>query len=252
MGKQKNFMPKIVLLRHGESAWNKKGLFAGWTDIPLTRHGEREAREAGRRLRQAGFRFDLVWESYLKRCAETTHLVLQEVGGHPKVRRDWRLNERHYGALQGMNKKAMVLEHGEEQVFLWRRSYDTRPPLIRKGDRYDQRGQEKYRGIRVPRGESLHDVEKRIVPFWRENVVPALKSGKKILISASGNSLRALVRFLSQIPADKVMTLNIPTGLPLVYELDRNLKPQRRYYLASKKELLAAVKKVNNQIKIKK
>lgn len=245
-------MYKIVLLRHGESVWNKKGLFAGWVDVGLTRHGEHEAREAGRRLRLAGFKFDLVWESYLERCIETTHLVLQTAGGRPKVRRDWRLNERHYGALQGMNKKEMVLKYGEEQVFLWRRSYNTRPPLIKKGHRYDQRGQEKYRGIEVPRGESLHDVEKRVVCFWRENIIPALVDKKRILISASGNSLRALVKFLSQIPADKVVTLNIPTALPLVYELGSDFRPRRRYYLASKKELLAAVKKVKDQIRVAK
>lgn len=245
-------MYKIVFLRHGESTWNKKGLFTGWTNVDLTRHGEHEARQAGRKLKAAGFKFDLVFENFLKRCAETTHLVIEETAGQPRIKRDWRLNERHYGALQGMNKKEMVEKYGEDKVFAWRRSYNTRPPKIKRGSRYDQRGEALYKGIAVPSGESLHDVEKRVIPFWREEVIPTLKKKKKILISASGNSLRALVKFLSKLPADKVMTLNIPTGLPLVYELDKNFQPERYYYLATKKELLAAVAKVKNQIKVKK
>jgi len=244
-------MYKIVLLRHGESTWNKKGLFTGWTDVALTPHGEHEAREAGRKIKAAGFKFDLVFENFLKRCWETTTLALEIIGGQPQIKKDWRLNERHYGALQGMNKKAMVKKYGEEKVFAWRRSYNVRPPKIKKGSHYDQSANVIYRGIKVPLTESLQDVEKRVKPFWEEKVIPALKKKQRILISASGNSLRALVKSLGKIPAAKIMTLNIPTGLPLVYELDENFKLQRYYYLATKKELLAAVNKVKNQIKVK-
>jgi 2,3-bisphosphoglycerate-dependent phosphoglycerate mutase len=244
-------MYKIVLLRHGESTWNKKGLWAGWTDVKLTSHGEQEAHEAGRRLKAAGFKFDLVFESFLERCSRTTSLAIKTMNIQPKVRKDWRLNERHYGALQGVNKKEMVEKYGPEKVFAWRRSYSVRPPKIKKGSRYDQGDDILYRGISVPRSESLHDVEKRIRPFWLEKVVPALKSKKMILISTSGNTLRALAKFLGKIPADKVAAVNIPTGLPLVYELDKNFKLQKYYYLATKQELTAAVQKVKNQIKTK-
>lgn len=243
-------MYKIILLRHGESTWNKKGLWAGWTDVKLTPRGEQEAREAGRRLKSAGFKFDLVFESFLGRCSQTTGLVVRAMNIRPKIKKDWRLNERHYGALQGADKKEMVEKYGPAKVFLWRRSYNVRPPRIKIGSRYDQSDDVLYRGIPVPRTESLHDVEKRLKPFWSEKVVPALKSKKMILISTSGNTLRALAKFLGKIPADKVAFLNIPTGLPLVYELDKNFKMQKYYYLASKKELLAAVKKVKNQIKV--
>ncbi|MFA7088238.1 MAG: 2,3-bisphosphoglycerate-dependent phosphoglycerate mutase [Patescibacteria group bacterium] len=245
-------MYKIVLLRHGESVWNKKGLFTGWTDVDLTARGEREAREAGRRLKRAGFKFDLVFENLLGRCSRTTSLALGEIGIRPKIKKDWRLNERHYGALQGMNKKEMVKQYGEEQVFTWRRVYNSRPPKIKKGSRYDQSDNLAYQGLPVPMTESLQDVEKRVALFWKEEVIPALKKKKNILISASGNSLRALVKFLSKMPPDKVMTLNIPTGLPLVYELDKNFNPQKYRYLATKKELDEAVNKVKNQIKVKK
>lgn len=245
-------MYKIVFLRHGESAWNKKGLFTGWTNVDLTERGRREARRAGRRLKKAGFKFDLVFENFLKRCAETTHLAIGQMGIKPKIKRDWRINERHYGALQGLNKKEMVKKYGESQVLIWRRSYNVRPPRVKKGSRYDQRGEALYKGIPVPSAESLHDVEKRVIPFWREQVIPALKQNKKVLISASGNSLRALVKFLDKIPVEKVVSLNIPTGLPLVYELSDDFRPKKHYYLATKKELMAAVAKVKNQIKVKK
>jgi len=228
-------MIKVVLLRHGESVWNKKGLFTGWVDVGLSPRGEREARRAGRKIKAAGFKFDLVFENYLKRCRKTTRLALKEVGGRPDVEQDWRLNERHYGVLQGLNKKAMVLKYGPVRVFKWRRSYSVRPPLIKKGSHYDQSGQALYHGLKVPRAESLSDVEKRVGAFWREKVVPALKNKRRILISASGNSLRALAKFLGQVNVKEVADLNIPTGLPLIYELDKNLKLRRHYYLASGK-----------------
>jgi len=244
-------MFKIILLRHGESTWNKKGLFTGWVDVALTPHGEQEARAAGRRIKTAGFKFDLVFENFLKRCRETTKLVVKTINGRPKIQKDWRLNERHYGALQGMDKKAMVKKYGEKKVFLWRRSYNIRPPKIKPGSRYDQSDNLMYRGIKVPMTESLQDVEKRVRPFWTEKVIPALKQNKKILISASGNSLRALVKVIGKISPAEVATLNIPTGLPLVYELDKDFRAKRYYYLASQKELIAAVDRVKNQTKVK-
>lgn len=245
-------MPKIVLLRHGESVWNKKGLFTGWVDVGLTPLGEREARRAGKKIKAAGLEFDLVFENLLKRCTKTTKLALKEIGDRPEIKKDWRLNERHYGVLQGMNKKAMVLKYGPEQVFRWRRSYDLRPPKIKKGSRYDQTDNAMYRGIPVPLTESLRDVEKRVASFWRQEIIPALKNKKRILISGSGNNFRALAKFLGQVTASEVPGLNIPTGLPLVYELDNNFKLKKFYYLATKAELQAATDKVKNQIKTKK
>jgi len=247
-------MTKIVFLRHGESTWNKKGLFTGWVDVDLTTHGRQEAREAGCRLKRAGFKFDIIFESFLSRCRETTKLVLEELKIKPRIRRDWRLNERHYGALQGLNKKAMVEKYGEEQVFIWRRSCKVRPPRIKKGSRYDQSDNLMYleKNIPVPMTESLQDVEKRVAVFWKEMIRPALKGKQSILISASGNTLRALIKFLDGMSAEKVMAFNIPTGLPLICELDDKFYYRRHYYLASKKELLKAVNKVKNQIKLKK
>jgi 2,3-bisphosphoglycerate-dependent phosphoglycerate mutase len=245
-------MIKVVLLRHGQSAWNEKGLFTGWVNVNLTPLGEKEARSAGQKLKKAAIKFDLAFESYLKRSQKTTKLALQELDIKLKIEKDWRLNERHYGLLQGMNKKELVQKYGEEQVFIWRRSYDIRPPKIKAGSKYDQSNLAKYKNIPVPLAESLKDVEKRVTIFWKQKVAPALMSNKKVLISASGNSLRALVKYLDKIAPDKIADLNIPTALPLVYELDNNLKPIRHYYLASAKELKAAEQKIKNQTKVKK
>lgn len=246
-------MIKIVLLRHGQSVWNEKGLFTGWVDVDLTSLGEKEAKLAGRKLKKGGFKFDLVFQSFLKRSQKTTKVVLNELKEKKtKVEKDWRLNERHYGALQGMDKKEMVKKYGEDQVFVWRRSYDIRPPKIKAGSKYDQSRLVKYKNIPVPLAESLKDVEKRVAIFWEKIVRPALKAGNKILISASGNSLRALVKHLDKIATDKIADLNIPTALPLVYELDNNFKPIRHYYLASAKELAKAEATVKNQIKVRK
>lgn len=245
-------MIKVVLLRHGQSAWNEKGLFTGWVNVNLTPLGEKEARSAGQKLKKAAIKFDLVFESYLKRSQKTTKLALQELDIKSKIEKDWRLNERHYGLLQGMNKKEMVQKYGEEQVFIWRRSYDIRPPKIKAGSKYDQSNLAKYKNIPVPLAESLKDVEKRVTIFWKQKVAPALMANEKVLISASGNSLRALVKYLDKIAPDKIADLNIPTALPLVYELDNNLKPIRHYYLASAKELKAAEQKIKNQTKVKK
>jgi len=245
-------MIKIVLLRHGQSAWNEKGLFTGWVDVDLTSLGEKEAKLAGQKLKKTAFKFDLVFQSFLKRSQKTTKIVLRELGEKPKIEKDWRLNERHYGALQGLDKKETVKKYGEDQVFIWRRSYDVRPPKIKIGAKYDQSKLVKYKNITVPLTECLKDVEKRVTPFWKEKIIPALKKNKIILISASGNSLRALVKYLDKIVPDKIADFNIPTAIPLVYELDNNFKPLRHYYLASAKELAAAINKVKDQIKVKK
>jgi 2,3-bisphosphoglycerate-dependent phosphoglycerate mutase len=245
-------MIKIVLLRHGQSAWNEKGLFTGWVDVDLTSLGKKEAKLAGQKLKKNDFKFDLVFQSFLKRSQKTTKIVLRELDGKPKLEKDWRLNERHYGALQGLGKKKMVKKYGENQVFIWRRSYDVRPPKIKIGSKYDQSKLVKYKNIPVPLTECLKDVEKRVALFWREKIIPALKKDKSILISASGNSLRALVKYLDKIAPDKIADFNIPTAIPLVYELDNNFKPLRHYYLASAKELVTAISKVKDQIKVKK
>ncbi|MDI3496022.1 MAG: 2,3-bisphosphoglycerate-dependent phosphoglycerate mutase [Patescibacteria group bacterium] len=241
-------MIKIVLLRHGESVWNKKNLFTGWTDVDLTKRGVLEAQDAGRKLSQAGFIFDIAFASYLKRAKRTMRLVLQEMGQknlHQVF--DWRLNERHYGDLQGFNKKEMAEKFGEKQVLLWRRSYGVRPPEISKKNKYNQANDKMYAQIQVPDSESLKDVVVRVKKFWQEEIVPLLKENKKILIVASGNSLRALVKYLDGVSAKEITKLNIPTGVPLVYELGNDLKPRRHYYLADKKELKARTEKVINQ-----
>jgi len=241
-------MYKLVLLRHGESTWNKKGLFTGWVDVGLTKKGEQEAKEAGRQLRRAGFSFDLAFTSKLRRAAKTLRLALQELGqaGIP-TKIDWRLNERHYGNLQGLSKQQMAAKFGEEQVFIWRRSYSVRPPQIARSNKFNQQGQAKYRGIKVPTGESLEDVVARVRPFWSQEIIPFIKAGRKVVISASGNSLRAIVKHLDKISDKKISGLDIPTGLPLVYELDDQLRPRRHYYLADPKTLRAAIAGVKNQ-----
>lgn len=247
-----SFMYKIVFLRHGESTWNKKGLFTGWTDVALTKRGEAEAREAGRILKEKGFIFDAAYTSLLKRASRTLKIALREMGesGIP-VSVDWRLNERHYGNLQGLNKVATVRKFGERQVLLWRRSYSIRPPRIDKHNRYNQAADPRYQGITVPATESLKDVVARVLPLWRKEIGPRVKTGERLLIAASGNSLRAIVKYLDKVSPREIVGLNIPTGIPLVYELDKNLKPIRHYYLADQKKLQAAVLKVKNQIRAK-
>lgn len=223
-------MSKIVLLRHGESIWNKKGLFTGWRDVGLSPLGEREAKKAGRTLKKRGYDFDYVFTSPLKRVHLTLTLALEamKIKNIPiKISRA--LNERRYGELEGKNKLTLISKYGERQIFLWRRSYANRPPG----------------------GESLKDVEKRVVLYWRTTIAPALKNNKHILVVASGNSLRALVKYLDKLSAKEVADLNIPTGLPLVYEFNDKLKPIKHYYLADKRELKAAVDKVVNQAKLK-
>lgn len=234
-------MYKIVFLRHGESVWNKENRFTGWTDVELSEKGIQEAHEAGKTLKQEGYAFDLAFNSELKRATQTLEIVLEEMGllGKIPVQRSWRLNERHYGALQGLNKSETAEKYGEDQVKIWRRSYDIRPPLL---DPEDPR-----HGVDHPLGECLKDTVQRAVPYWTETIVPALKSGKKILVSAHGNSLRALVKYLDQVSDAEIVELNIPTGIPLVYELDADLKPIRHYYLGDAAAIAAAQEKVKNQ-----
>ncbi len=241
-------MHKIVLLRHGESTWNKKGLFTGWTDVDLTKKGRDEARRAGKELLKNGFIFDIAYTSYLRRAAKTLDLSLAAMRQNKiEIITDWRLNERHYGNLQGLNKKEMAEKFGEKQVMLWRRGYSVRPPEIDKNNKYNQAKSLKYKNITVPKAESLKDVVGRVVPFWQEEILPRLKRREKIIIVASGNSIRALIKYLDKIPVGKIMELNIPTGIPLVYELNKNYKPIKSYYLADAKTIAAEIEKVRNQ-----
>lgn len=245
-------MYKIVLLRHGESTWNKKGLFTGWTDVDLSELGEKEACRAGKKLKKEGFNFDITFTSFLKRAIKTLNLTLEEMDLlWLPVNKDWRLNERHYGNLQGLNKKQTIEKFGEKQVSMWRRGYNVCPPKIDKKNKYNQKGLICYQDIEVPDSESLADVVVRVSSFWQKKVAPLIKKNKKILISASGNSLRALVKYLDDLSEEDVVKLNIPTGIPLVYELDKKLKPIKHYYLASAKDLKQATDKVVKQGKKK-
>lgn len=228
-------MHKLVLLRHGESTWNRENRFTGWTDVPLSEKGVAEARVAGRTLRRESFVFDLAFTSVLERAIRTLTLVLDELGLRSiPVKRTWRLNERHYGALQGLNKAEMAKRYGAEQVQAWRRGYDIRPPaLTRDDERYPGRDP-RYRSLpqeELPLTESLKDTVERFLPCWHKIIAPEIIAGKRVLISAHGNSLRALVKYLDDISDDEIVNLNIPTGVPLVYELGEELKPLRSYYL---------------------
>lgn len=243
-------MIKIVLIRHGQTFYNKNGLFCGWVDSPLTPLGRREALRAGKILKKEGFVFDLAFVSLLQRTSQTLNLILKAFPNLKlKIIRDWRLNERHYGALQGQSKVGLVDKLDLKQVLLWRRSYSVRPPEIKRGSRFDQSGDFKYRSLAVPKSESLRDVEIRMINFWRDQIIPALKQEKRIIISSSGNALRALVKHLDNLTVSEVAELNIPTGIPLVYELDKHFKVSKKYYLASDKELASAVDVVKNQTK---
>ena len=228
-------MYKVVLLRHGESTWNKENRFTGWTDVDLTDRGREEALNAGRLLKQDGFAFDLAFTSVLTRAIRTCWITLDELGElWVPVQRSWRLNERHYGALQGLNKAETAARHGEAQVKIWRRAYDIPPPpLTPDDDRHPSRDR-RYRGLsaaELPLTESLKDTVARFLPYWQETIAPAITQGQRVLIAAHGNSLRALVKYLDDISEQDIVELNIPTGIPLVYELDAALKPSRSYYL---------------------
>jgi 2,3-bisphosphoglycerate-dependent phosphoglycerate mutase len=214
------------LLRHGESEWNAKNLFTGWVDVPLSALGEREAVRSGELMRQTALLPDVVHTSLLRRAITTANLALDAADRHwIPVRRDWRLNERHYGALQGKDKAQVREEYGDEQFALWRRSYDTRPPRIDRGSEFSQDGDARYAGVEIPRTECLADVVTRMVPYWEASIVPDLRVGYTVLVAAHGNSLRALVKYLDDLDAQTIVGLNIPTGIPLRYDLDDRLRP---------------------------
>ena len=245
-------MRKLVLLRHGESDWNRENRFTGWTDVDLSQQGIAEARAAGKLLKSEGYAFDLAFTSVLKRAIRTLWLALDELGQMwLPVEKSWRLNERHYGALQGLNKAEMAAKFGEEQVLVWRRSYDVRPdPLDVHDPRYEGKDP-RYAGAQVPRTECLKDTVARVVPYWAGSIGPAVRSGKRVLVAAHGNSLRALVKHLDDISDEAIVKENIPTGAPLVYELDDSLKPLRHYYLGNPDEIARRVASVAAQGKVK-
>jgi len=244
-------MKKLVLLRHGESTWNKENRFTGWTDVALSEKGEQEAKTAGLLLKQNGFVFDVAYTSLLKRAVKTLWIVLEEIElMWIPVNLSWRLNERHYGALQGLNKAETAAKFGEQQVLLWRRSYDVRPPALDKSDNHYPGNDPRYKGLPekyLPLTECLRDVVARFLPYWNETIAPAVKSGQNVIIVAHGNSLRALVMYLDQISDKEILELNIPTGIPLVYELDNNLRPLKHYYLGDEETVNQAVQAVANQ-----
>jgi 2,3-bisphosphoglycerate-dependent phosphoglycerate mutase len=244
-------MKKLVLLRHGESIWNRDNRFTGWTDVDLSERGVAEARKAGQTLREQGYVFDIAYTSVLKRAIRTLWIVLDEMDlMWLPVCNSWRLNERHYGALQGLNKAEMVAKHGEEQVLIWRRSYDVSPPPLEKTDPRYPGNDPRYRELgksKVPLTECLKDTMERFLPYWHETLAPAVRSGKLVIISAHGNSLRALVKYLDGISDADIVSLNIPTGIPLVYELSDDLKSERHYYLEDPEEVRRAVEAVARQ-----
>jgi 2,3-bisphosphoglycerate-dependent phosphoglycerate mutase len=228
-------MHKLVLIRHGESTWNLENRFTGWTDVPLTATGVAQARHAGRLLEEAGYEFDIAYTSVLKRAIWTLWHALDELDRTwLPVKNDWRLNERHYGALQGLNKADMAKQYGDEQVLIWRRSYDVPPPLLDAADPRSERGDPRYARLdpaQVPLTECLKDTVARVLPCWNDTLAPAIRSGQRIVVAAHGNSIRALVKYLDQVGDSEIVGVNIPNGIPLVYELDAALKPLRHYYL---------------------
>jgi len=240
-------MYKVVLLRHGESIWNKENLFTGWTDVDLSEKGREEARQAGVMMKEQGYCFDLAFTSVLKRAIRTLWMVLDEMDlMWIPVERDWRLNERHYGALQGLNKAETAAKYGAEQVKLWRRSYDIRPPALDEADPRYPGKDPRYRNVpkeQLPLSECLKDTVDRFLPCWRDLIAPSIRSGKQVLIAAHGNSLRALVKYLEDVPEQQIVDLNIPTGVPLVEELDDDLKSIRHYYLGDPAQIQQAVNK---------
>jgi len=243
---------RLVLLRHGESDWNRENRFTGWTDVDLSQKGVEEARAAGRLLGAAGTRFDLAFTSLLKRAVRTLWLSLDELDQMwLPVEKSWRLNERHYGALQGLNKAETAAKFGEPQVLAWRRSYDLPPPALEASDPRYEGKDPRYAGVDVPRAECLKDTVARVIPYWLSAIAPAVGAGRRVLIVAHGNSLRALVKHLDGMSDEAVVALNIPTGIPLVYELDRDLKPLKHYYLGDPEEAARRIAAVSAQGKAK-
>ncbi|MFZ9297063.1 MAG: 2,3-diphosphoglycerate-dependent phosphoglycerate mutase [Hylemonella sp.] len=244
-------MYKFVLIRHGESVWNLENRFTGWTDVDLTPTGVSQAMSAGKLLRAEGFEFDLAYTSVLKRAIHTLWYCLDEMNcTWLPVVKDWRLNERHYGALQGLNKAEMARQYGDDQVLIWRRSYDTPPPALEPSDPRCERGDRRYLGLQpgqIPLTECLKDTVARVLPFWSEVMSPAVRGGKRVVVSAHGNSIRALVKYLDGISDQDIVGLNIPNGIPLVYELDADLRPVRHYYLGDAEAAARAAAAVASQ-----
>jgi 2,3-bisphosphoglycerate-dependent phosphoglycerate mutase len=242
---------KCVFVRHGESVWNKKNVFSGWTDVDLSLKGIEEARNSGRMLKDSGFIFDIAFTSVLKRAIRTLWIVLDEMDlMWIPIKNSWRLNERCYGALQGLNKSEMVKKHGEKQVLIWRRSFDVKPPALDKADTRFPGNDPRYRDLRdeeLPLTESLKDTYERALPYWKNTIIPEIKSGKKTLIVAHGNSMRALIKYIDKISNDEIVKLNVPTGIPLVYEFDEALKPVKHYYLGDPEDIEKAINAVINQ-----
>ena len=247
---------KVVLLRHGESTWNKENKFTGWTDVDLSEKGIQEAHEAGTTLLREGFTFDVAFTSVLKRAIRTLWITLDEMDlMWIPVYRNWRLNERHYGALQGLNKAETAAKFGDKQVLVWRRSYDIQPPKLEKSDSRYPGNDPRYKNLtkeELPCTECLKDTVDRFLPYWHSTIAPTITQGKRVLIAAHGNSLRALVKYLDNVANEEIVQLNIPTGIPLVYELDDNLKPLKHYYLGDKEAVAKAMNAVANQGKAKK
>lgn len=245
MGKQK---AQLVLVRHGQSTWNLENRFTGWTDVDLTQTGMEEAKSAGLLLKKEGFEFDCVYTSVLTRAIRTAWHIMDELQQMwLPVTRAWQLNERHYGNLQGLNKSEMAEKYGDEQVFVWRRSFKTPPPPLKKSDSRHPSKDRRYKGVDVPSTEALYDTCKRVTPYWKSKILPELKKGKRVLVVAHGNSLRALVKYLENISDDDIAELNIPTGAPKAYEFDRNFKVKKGYYLGDVEAIEAAAKKVAAQ-----
>jgi 2,3-bisphosphoglycerate-dependent phosphoglycerate mutase len=248
-------MTKLVLLRHGESTWNEENRFTGWTDVDLSQKGLTEAKRAGQTLKAEGFTFDSAFTSVLKRAIRTLWIALDEMDlMWIPIYNSWRLNERHYGALQGLNKAETAAKYGEEQVLRWRRSYDVQPPALTEDDPRYPGNDPRYRDLDprdVPHTECLKDTVARFLPYWHETIAPTIRSGKRVMIAAHGNSLRALVKYLDNISDQEIVELNIPTGVPLVYELDADLKPIQHYYLGDPEEIRRAQEAVAKQGKAK-
>lgn len=249
-------MYKLVLIRHGESLWNKSNRFTGWTDVDLSEKGLKEARDAGQLLKDEGFTFDIAYTSVLKRAIRTLWIMLDEMDMMwLPVERSWRLNERHYGALQGLNKSETAEKHGAEQVHIWRRSYDTPPPALTTDDERYPGTDPRYQSLtndQIPLTECLKDTVQRFLPYWHDTIIPSITSGQKVLIAAHGNSLRALVKYLDNVSDEDIPGLNIPTGIPLVYELDpsQDYKAVQHYYLGDQEKAKAAAQAVANQTRL--
>ncbi len=244
-------MYKLLLVRHGQSEWNKENRFTGWTDVSLSEQGIQEAKDAGKILKNEGYNIDIAFSSVLTRAIKTLHIILEEMDKlWIPIEKHWRLNERHYGALQGLNKTEVTQKHGEEQVKIWRRSYDICPPPLEKDDKRKPSNDPRYKKIsesELPYTECLKDTVSRFVPYWQQTIAPAVRTGKNVIIAAHGNSLRALIKYLDGISDEQIISINIPTGIPLLYELDDNLSPIQHKYLGDTEAVTKAQAEVANQ-----